>query len=593
MTSDEADKLIVYRCEACGKLELRRAPRPGNTCPECGKEGFAQVPVEGGAIGYSVADRRHGPSIEDGRLGRMAYFAGWMRFPQIAACLQRQKAVAKGGKPAPKFGEVAVEENFLAEPQVHALLRVQVIHKGPKSQDLSFGAIAVRENHITQEQLDECLQLQKNLLQKHLEAPVLGILLAEKKYLTSDQVKSVLEIQAEHGQGPLVKLKARAPAAEPKEPAVAAAAVAEEAVAEAVSAAELTKKRILCRCGACGKTEVRASCADEDICPKCGSKDFAPVPIVGEGADPALAEAGPGPAIQDGRIGRMAYFAEWMTRQQVDACLKLQEEAVRRGEPKPRFGEVAVREGYLSELDLNALLRIQSIQQPSTDERAFGAVAVRISIISQDQLDDCLAEQKRLLRENNRAPTLGLLMSDKGLLTDKQVKAILEFQARSGGGLLSELEAARAAAAARPLGGFFDLPKDKKKLWAAGVSLAVILFSAAALATGWFGAMGWQPPTVIAGCRYCGEVVEVSAAAKTRTCPKCQRAHALCPLVQCRECGRVFLYGPYGAGTKCPDLECRAGDPTPVKSIAEVKAAWEPPAAAPPDLHEKADVEEE
>ena len=573
-TSQDANEIFAYRCESCGKLDVRRVPRKDTTCPECGKQTLAPVALEGGALRYTVADRERGPSIEDGRLGRMAYFAGWMELPQIAACLKRQKEAAKGGGSAPKFGEVAVQERLMSGPQVGALLRVQVIHNGPGTQDLSFGAVAVREKFITQAQLDECLQLQKNLLHRHLEAPRIGILLAEKKYLKSDQVKKILQIQARHGQGPLVKLQPKPkPKAKPEAAVAAALAEAAPPVEDAeVPAEELTKDRVLCRCKACGKSELRPAWTAEDTCPVCGSSKFEPVPIVGDKADPTLTQAGPGPAIQDGRVGRMALFAGWMTRKQVQTCLRLQEQAGSRGEDRLRFGELAVREGYLTEPDLAALLRIQKIQRPAKEEQAFGVLAVRAGLISQDQLDDCLAEQQRLLKEHNQTPTLGLLLCDKELLTERQVKAILDFQARAGTGLLAELEALRAAAAPGGFKNFLAAAKANSAL-AAAVCVVVVLFSGVVLGTGWFGAVGWEPPEVVAACRHCGAVLEVSGGASTG-CPACQKARALAPMVRCKKCGHIFAFGPYGVGTHC--TECDAAEVEPVKSLAKAKAGWKP-----------------
>jgi len=367
-STDEAVPMTAYRCADCGRVEVRSAPPQQAQCPECGSGAYAQVPIESGAVQYTVACRGRGPSVEDGRLGRMAYFAGWMDFRQIALCLQRQKEAASRGEKAPRFGEVAAAEGFLTEKQVDALLRVQVIHNGPSSPDEAFGQVAVQRGYLTREQLDEALETQKSLLQRYLEAPVLGIILAEKRVLTSEQVKSVLEVQAEYGSGPLAELKGQ---------------MAESAGAPGagVSIADLMENRILCRCGPCGATELRASWKAEDTCPACGSNDFLPVPIVGEAA-----EAGLGPSISDGRLGRLAYFAGWMTLEQVQECLLAQQEAVKNGEPMPRFGEAAVEKGFLSATELHALLRIQSMHRPLDQERAFGVLAVRRGFITQGSL---------------------------------------------------------------------------------------------------------------------------------------------------------------------------------------------------------------
>ena len=565
----EADSLAGYRCRDCGKLEIRQTPEEGGVCPECGSENLEEAPIVGGAIRYSVADRRSGPSIEDTRLGRMGYFAGWLDFAQIATCLQDQKEAADREEEAPKFGQAAVARGFLADSQVVALLRTQVIHNGPPTHEMSLGALAVGQGLISQPQLDECLLLQKSLLWRYEEAPLLGILLTEKKFLTSDEVKGLLETQAEQGVGPLAGLRAD-PSAEGSEGDAAGAAAVGEG--EAPTAEELTRDRVLCRCAACGKSSAVPSWSAEDVCPHCESSEFMPVTIVGVGAAEESAGQDGGPSIEDGRLGRMAYFAGWMTSDQVRDCLRRQEEELERGQPRPRFGEVATEAGLLTEPQIAALLRMQGLHQPLEHDRTFGAVAVRQRFITQEQLDECLDEQRRLLREGRETPALGVMMSEKKMVSDARVKAILSLQARHGQGLLAHLEAARAAAAPRSLKGLLTAARGNRT-WLAAVCAAVILFCATALATGWFGAVGWRPPGVVAGCRSCGAVVE-SVATGSRDCPECGMRQGLCPLVRCVNCGKVFLYGPYGSGVKCP--VCGGEKLVAVTDVAKARKAWKP-----------------
>ena len=422
----DAEALTVGRCEACGKFEVRHKPRSDPNCPECGAASFTQAPFVAGAIGYSVSDRRSGPSVEDGRLGRMAYFAGWMQFDQIATCLRRQAEARNRKKTPPKFGEVAVAEGFLTEARVTALLRIQVIHEGPPSSAHALGALAVHAGYLALDQLDESLLVQKSLLQRYGEAPTLGIILVEMRRLTPGQVKELLEIQAQHGAGPLAELRRSTErGAEPPSAGEQAAAGT-----KGVSTGELAGKQALYRCGRCRRVELRKAWTVGDVCPICGSVDFAPVPISAENADaPSGAEAGP--SIRDTRLGRLAFFAGWMTQERVDECLRIQESAAKGGGSLALFGEVALASGYLSEQQVKALLRIQSIHRSPKAERAFGGIAVARGLITQEQLDDCLAEQKRLLRETRQSPSLGILLTDKGLLSDDDVKAVLAHQAES------------------------------------------------------------------------------------------------------------------------------------------------------------------
>jgi len=436
MSPEDSTSFRVYRCQDCGKLDVRRSRREDHTCPECGSEGFTETTQVEDAIGYDVANRRFGPSVEDGRLGRMAFFAGWMTFDQIAQCLQRQQEAIGRGETPSMFGEIAMAEGLLTARQVDAILRMQAIHDNPTSFDNALGAVAVRQGFISLEDLDDALALQKMLLRSYQDAPRLGTLLADQGRLSSEQVKAILEVQAGQGRGPLAKPR--------REPAEADDELDAEVEAEDrdgddeplfeildVPAEDLTRDRLLCLCKDCGATEVRAEWTRWDPCPSCQSDMFSPVSIRSKDLDAAARKAGAGPSIEDTRLGRIAYFAGWLTPKQIKSCLAVQQKTVQWGGPRPRLGEVALHEGHLNQTQLNALLRIQSVHRSPKHERAFGAIAVNEGWVTRSQLDDCLDQQKRLLREKNEAPSLGLLMAEKRLLTDRQVKSILASQARA------------------------------------------------------------------------------------------------------------------------------------------------------------------
>jgi hypothetical protein len=346
-------------------------------------------------------DRRHGPSVEDGRLGRIAYFAGWLTFDQIALCLQRQHEAAEAGGKPPRFGEVAVSLGFLTERQVRALLRIQAIHDNPTAHEDAIGALAVRQGMLSLDDLDDALETQKKLLLAFQDSPKLGAILVEQRKIESDQVKALLEVQAERGRGPAAQ-----------------------------QAEDPTRERLMCLCRACGRAVVRDSASLGDPCADCGSEEVEAVPYAGHKAHKALSRNYEGPSIEDSRLGRIAYFAGWMTLDQVRRCLEVQRKTVQWGGAPPRFGEVAVYEGILTQEQVNALLRIQAVHRSPKGDRAFGSQAVRRGWITQQQLDECLADQERLLREKRDAPSLGLLLIEKGLLTEGQVKTILRAQSR-------------------------------------------------------------------------------------------------------------------------------------------------------------------
>jgi len=551
----QAGSFAVYRCASCGKLEVRLTPRPDNRCPECGATGLREVNSIEEAHPYSPAERERGPSIEDHRFGRLAYFAGWMTFEQISQCLLKQKEAIQRRERPPRFGEAAVEAGFLSTEQVEALLRIQTAHNGPQVYDCAFGAIAVHSGCITREQLDTCLVIQKGMLRESRRAPLLGAIMIENGLMTPEQVQAILESQAMRGAAPLAKARQyRSEGAPPSPPP-----------------AKPTPTALLCRCKECGYTTPRPSWTPEDVCPQCRSTRFAPVPAPSASPCWPPQESGPGPSIEDNRIGRMAYFAGWMTREQVQTCLQRQREAAGKGAPPARFGAIALRENYLTRPELDALLRMQAIHRPGAGDRVFGAIAVRKGFITQEQLDDCLASQMRLLRETSEAPSLGLLMSESGLLTDQQIKAILLSQARFGQGLVSELEAERAKARTWALR---LLRAPMLQRWRLTIGSILILIAIVGWATRWFGRLApWTQPPAIIGCGACHAILKAPANSSP-DCPVCKSANTRAPIARCQQCGHVFLFGAMAEGRSCP--KCRGASLKAVTILGQAQTDWRP-----------------
>ncbi|HRU05139.1 MAG TPA: hypothetical protein P5137_05115, partial [Candidatus Brocadiia bacterium] len=338
---------------------------------------------------------------------------------------------------------------------------------------------------------------------------------------------------------------------------------------------EPAPKPLLCRCQDCGHTTTRPSWTSQDTCPQCHSAKFAPVPSVTAAPGWTPADTGPGPSIEDNRLGRMAYFAGWMTREQIQTCLQRQREAVEKGQPPPRFGAIALQENYLTRAELQALLRMQAIHRPGAGDRVFGAIAVRKGFITQEQLDDCLATQMRLLRETSEAPTLGILMSEKGLLTDQQIKAIALSQARFGQGLVSELEAERAKAEPWILR-FARSPAFKH--WRIALGAFLIFVSLLGWATGWFGRLApWTQPPAIIGCGACHAIFKAPANSSP-DCPVCKGVKTRAPIARCQQCGHVFLFGAMAQGRACP--KCGSPSLKAVTILEQARTDWRPPPRA-------------
>jgi hypothetical protein len=158
-----------------------------------------------------------------------------------------------------------------------------------------------------------------------------------------DAKRELLLVQARHGAGPLAGLESVADGHVEEEDSKETERVdepcgAEEDESESLQqAGELTGDQFLCNCSSCGTSPIRCSWPDDATCPTCGAGDFAPVPIVAPSRDPVAqedvtetpeeVEADHGPDLAEGRFGRLAYYAGWLSMADVQESLDAQTSA--------------------------------------------------------------------------------------------------------------------------------------------------------------------------------------------------------------------------------------------------------------------------
>lgn len=65
---------------------------------------------------------------------------------------------------------------------------------------------------------------------------------------------------------------------------------------------------------------------------------------------------------------------------------------------------------------------------PTNDEILFGRIAVLSKFVTQEQVDECVSEQERRNTEADIPVHLGTLLVEKGYLTEREKRAILQVQ---------------------------------------------------------------------------------------------------------------------------------------------------------------------
>lgn len=137
------------------------------------------------------------------------------------------------------------------------------------------------------------------------------------------------------------------------------------------------------------------------------------------------------PIPDDILFGKIAIKKGFVSQAQIDECVALQ----RGVEKPPSIGKLLVEKGYLTLEQLHEVLELQkqslesehSITKTKRKDVLFGRLAVREGLITEDELNDCVRIQASL-ESSGQYKRLGEIMVEQELLTPHQVQEILQLQ---------------------------------------------------------------------------------------------------------------------------------------------------------------------
>jgi DNA-directed RNA polymerase subunit RPC12/RpoP len=135
--------------------------------------------------------------------------------------------------------------------------------------------------------------------------------------------------------------------------------------------------------------------------------------------------------LQEILIGEIAVKLNLITPAQLQECLNLQEKT----KPRKPLGLIMIEQNYITKEKLDELLKIQqeTIQkkseeyQRSLQDNLFGRILISKKWVSPENVYDAVREQAELQKRGIKK-RLGAILVEKGLLTEEQVKEVLEIQ---------------------------------------------------------------------------------------------------------------------------------------------------------------------
>ena len=128
-------------------------------------------------------------------------------------------------------------------------------------------------------------------------------------------------------------------------------------------------------------------------------------------------------------LGTLALKAGYVTRKQLQECLRDQLAARSKGQTLP-LGQLMVRKGYMKEKNLAFLLQNHEYIGQRSEDKLFGQIAVANGFLSPKDMDVCLDEQRDLYFAKHVVKRIGQLLVEKGLLTQQEAEAVVTAQER-------------------------------------------------------------------------------------------------------------------------------------------------------------------
>jgi len=150
--------------------------------------------------------------------------------------------------------------------------------------------------------------------------------------------------------------------------------------------------------------------------------------------------------VHENSFGALAVQRGYLTLKQLNECLALQHSIRQRGKAAPRIATILIKKGHLTVEQAREVIDLQKSegamqQEDGLEEIAladqqdlsFGAVAHDLGLATVEEVDECLAEQRRLRQSGQPHRRIAAMMVEKGHLNPDQAKMVLKVQQKKRG----------------------------------------------------------------------------------------------------------------------------------------------------------------
>ncbi len=152
-------------------------------------------------------------------------------------------------------------------------------------------------------------------------------------------------------------------------------------------------------------------------------------------------------------LGRLALKHRFLTEGQLEDAFALQQEEQRTGR-SPLLGPLLVRQGLITQKQLDFLLSLQMVMEARKLDRRFGEVAVKNGCVELRDVEEALQEQELLFKKTRTVRLIGEILVERGKMDRAERDAILKLQQRL---FVDEKEEEAPEAPSDPCEGLFEI----------------------------------------------------------------------------------------------------------------------------------------
>ncbi|MCW8826528.1 MAG: FapA family protein, partial [Gammaproteobacteria bacterium] len=127
------------------------------------------------------------------------------------------------------------------------------------------------------------------------------------------------------------------------------------------------------------------------------------------------------------QLGKLALKLNYLNRDQLKDAVQKQQEFKSAGD-NILFGELLVREGFLTEVQRNYIVSVQGLNKVRKSDDIFAGIITQNEFATNEQIDEGFETQKKLFNDERVSRSIADILTDEGTITQQQHDSAIRTQ---------------------------------------------------------------------------------------------------------------------------------------------------------------------